>query len=454
MAPLDNELYLPLVVTPRLTRTANVPHFPASGIVFTETAVVWFGGITPANNYTDVRLGYTDNYLWVRLNIFDRLLWYDPTPTPASLTLCDSASLYLRRDGGVGAPSSQTYRFDAALNSFQTDRTPWQQAYTGNGSTWVPGSLEFTTLAGIRWQDTNTGGINNGENNRGWSLSFRVPFSSLGMSGPPPQGSAWSAGVVVYDQESDCQSSPPAPVVSRWPEGLQGSNSAAWGIFRFGLPASPPLPPPGSPSVTIREGLNGAVVPDAAIGGTIGNLCPGDPTFIWNTWSNLNFGSAPDVNIQNQGDLADWPCFARYYVTFPLSQVPPGKSLLSARFTMHHWGGSDLDAALPSLLQVFSVAEDWSENNLTWNNAPLALENVARTWENPYTQIPPDWPGQPVTWDVTSAVLRAYSRNEPVRLAVYSADAAQHSGKYFTTSETGEWNAVGRPTLIVTWAGP
>jgi hypothetical protein len=39
----------------------------------------------------------------------------------------------------------------------------------------------------------------------------------------------------------------------------------------------------------------------------------------------------------------------------------------------------------------------------------------------------------------------------PLRLALYEADSAYHSGKYFVTSNTGDWNAVARPTLAVVW---
>lgn len=118
---------------------------------------------------------------------------------------------------------------------------------------------------------------------------------------------------------------------------------------------------------------------DAAVGGTVNNLCPGDENFIWNTWGNLNFGSAPDLNIQNQGDVADWPCYAKYYVTFPLSQIPPGKAILSASLILHQWGNNGpSNLAKSSLIHVLSVAEDWDETALTWNSAPLAYENLAQ----------------------------------------------------------------------------
>jgi hypothetical protein len=56
--------------------------------------------------------------------------------------------------------------------------------------------------------------------------------------------------------------------------------------------------------------------------------------------------------------------------------------------------------------------------------------------------------------DVSRAVDQAYQSGAPVRLVIYSADSAQYSGKYFTTSEAGDWDAVGRPTLFVDWGNP
>jgi len=47
-------------------------------------------------------------------------------------------------------------------------------------------------------------------------------------------------------------------------------------------------------------------------------------------------------------------------------------------------------------------------------------------------------------------VSSAYSTASPVmRLVLYEADGAYHSGKYFTSSDVEEWDAVGRPTLQV-----
>lgn len=458
--PADHRLYLPLVTNNRLTRRVNLPYFAetsvrdielAAPIVFTETAIFWFGKITPAENYADVRVGYNDNDLYVRLAIFDRLLWYDPTPALADLIQWDSVSLYLNMEGASGnRPTSSAYRFDAALSDWQTPRTAWQAAYQGNGVGWSPISLNFTTASGYRWESNTVGGVNNHQNNRGWLLTYRIPFTSLGLSGPPALGAQWGAALAVHDRES---ASGPPLADQTWPENLQANSPQSWGIYAFGLPTSPAIHRPGA-TTTIRES-GGVVVPDAAVGGTTGNLCPGDPVYIWNGWANDNFGDAPDFNLQNQADLADWPCFAKYYVTFPLDGLPKGVDIDSATLTMHHWGGSDLNAAQPSLIQVMTVAEDWDEAGITWNNAPLAYENIARAWEGVYTVVTgADWPGQAVNWDVTIGAQRAAERGLPLRLALYSADAAYHSGKYFTTSETGEWNLEGRPTLTIQWSNP
>ena len=149
--------------------------------------------------------------------------------------------------------------------------------------------------------------------------------------------------------------------------------------------------------------------------------------------------------------MADWPCFARYYVTFPLGSIPPGSVIISATLTLYQFGNAGgAGEAQPSWIQVLIASADWREETITWNNAPLAYENIGGSWVNPITDWP-GWPGVPRTWDVSYAVARAYARGEPLRLVLYSADSAYHSGKYFVSSDTGDWNAEGRPRLEVWW---
>jgi hypothetical protein len=96
---------------------------------------------------------------------------------------------------------------------------------------------------------------------------------------------------------------------------------------------------------------------------------------------------------------------------------------------------------------VSTVGEDWNEATLTWNNAPLAVENVAAAWAGVFPQSP----GEPREWDVSRAVAQAYAAGTPLRLALYESDWAYHSGKYFRSSETDEYEQWMRPTLSVSW---
>lgn len=447
--PYATRMYASQPVQPPLlidTRRVNVPFF-TSEVKFSETAIFWLGKITPTENYADVRVGYTPTELYIRVGVFDRLLWYDSTPLAEELSDWDAVSVYLDKSGTRPANvMSSSYRFVAALHSWEPDRSPWQAAFQGNGSAWQEAALSFTTTAGIRWESGSVGGLNNYQNNRGYVVVFRIPFSSLGLSGAPAQGSLWSLGLRVHDREDSAGS----PVADKmWPEPMAETQPNSWGELHFGLATfqSPAVTPAGS--VAIRHGESGVVVQDAAVGGTVGNLCPGDPAYIWSGWAEDSYPIAEQINIQNQADLADWPCFSKYYLTIPLNLVPQGKVILDANLTVNLFGGSDPTEAEASLIQVFSIGEDWDPLGLTWNNAPLAVENLSRTWVFPTTF--PGWPGIPYTWDVSRAAAQAYARGEPLRIALYSADGAIHSGKYFYASEA---DVAGRPTLTVTWGNP
>jgi uncharacterized repeat protein (TIGR01451 family) len=426
------------------TRRVNAPRF-GGDVLFSEMAVFWFGQVGPYENYADVRVGYNDQSLRVYVAAFDRRVWYDDTsPSAAELADWDAVTLYLDRDlDGGNAPGSDDYRFVAQF-SWWEERDAYQAVYQGNGSSWAMATVPFTTTPGWRGDAPN-----NSTDDRGWAMDFVIPFDSLGLAAPPDQGTVWGMAVVLHDRD-DAAGTPIAE--KTWPEGTDGSKPGTWAELAFGIPTyTPPSAIPGGTAV-IREKLNGAIVPDAAVGGTIPNLCPGDSYYIWNMWGDANYGDESDFNVQNQSDVADWPCFAKYYVTFPLDAVPSSKVVISATLTLHQFGGSDPSQAEPSLIQVLTVDEAWDEASITWNNAPLALENVSSTWVD--TTVFPGWPGIPRTWDVSGAVAEAYEMGSPVRLVLYEADGAYHSGKHFVASDTDDWNEVARPTLRVLWGDP
>jgi hypothetical protein len=174
----------------------------------------------------------------------------------------------------------------------------------------------------------------------------------------------------------------------------------------------------------------------------------------WASWGNFNHAYEEDLNISNEAAMEHWPCYSKYYVTFPLSAIPPGKTIRSATLRLHQFGGAEPSQAYDSLIQVLTVAEDWQEAGLSWNSAPMAMENVSRAWAQVYNPNPLIWPGAPRDWDVSRAAAMAYAKDGMLRLVLYSAEAPQHTGKYFVSSDVGDWNAVGRPTLIVEWGTP
>jgi hypothetical protein len=440
----------PPLVTPALAqgpplRRVNAPYFSGK-VNLGPSAIFWFGQVNSTDNYTDVRVGYNDEHLRININTFDRYLWYDTSPG-SDLNEWDAATLYLDLNGDGGdVLTGGNYRFVAQINWWEP-RTNYQMAFQGDGGEWAPSSIPFTTNSAWRGSDLNNN--DSGHDDRGWTLDFYIPFASLGLSGPPADGTTWGLAVVLHDRDTEI-GSPRIPDKS-WPEATQDTQPATWGELVFNPPPyqSPPAIVTGA--TTIRHKLHGVVVTDAAVGG--GSTC-GQGLDYWTEWGEANYAGKSDFNIQNQGNVDDWPCFSKYYVTFPTDALPSGKVIISATLTLHQFGNAgEPGEANPSLIQVFTLAEDWDEATLTWNNAPLAMENVAATRVDPLTSGV-DWPGVPREWDITGATAAAYAAGVPLRLALYEADYYTNSGKYFVSSDTGDWNAEGRPTLSVIWGQP
>ena len=456
-------IYLPLIsksqpppseALPRVPRV-NVPFFQSiqnDPNSFNQAAIFWFGKVDPNSNYVDVRVSYSPTELWIYAAIIDRDLWYDTSPSLADLTNWDSITLNLDLDGNVGQyPDTNSYRFVGQLNWYEP-RTNYQAVFRGNGVGWSPAAVAFTTQSGYIGTTPNSG-----KPAQGWSMAFHLPFSSFGLSSAPPAGTTWGISLVLHDRDTAGGAMQPD---ESWPDNMMNDQPATWAQLHFGIPSYTPPNVPSSGSITLREGLNGQHVPDGGVGGQLGYLCPPDDQLsTWQQWGGKNFAFATGVNIANQSNLSDWPCFAKYYITFPLNGLPPNKVILSATLTLHEWGyagnissSNPDDRPKPSYIQVFTVNNDWSESTLTWNNGPQALENVSGAWVG----VPADinsiaWPKYAWNWDVTRAVAQAYTSGQPLRLAFYEADSDYHSGKYFSTSDTEDWNADGRPTLVIKW---
>jgi len=430
-------------------RRVHAPYFDRD-IRWAEAGLFWFGRVdppgSPGQNYADVRVAYNAEELVIYVNVEDYYIWYDTEATPTSdLTQYDAVAIYLDTayDRTV-FPQPDDYFFLSDLCLYGCgDRSNYRQEARGMGTGWDSA-----------WQGTWTDGtwaswfVNPGPNDNqwdyGWWTYIHIPWSTLGLSNPPPQGTLWGLGVRLYDRDAQ----PPAGSVAPeyWPETFNEGSPSTWGELAFGLTVYTPLSALVQGTTIIRHGLTGTVE-DAWVGG--GGNCTGghegDP-------ERDNYGGDTSLYVENQSLIADFTCFSKSYLRFSLDAIPPNKTIISATLTLHHWGNANWREAQPSLIWLLTVDEGWEEYTLTWNNAPLARENLTATWVQVITpENNPGWPGVAYCWDATQAVVEAYAAGKPLSIALYTADTNFHSSKYLTSSDTGDWNAAGRPTLTVVW---
>lgn len=445
-----NIVYLPQIfhnsVSQSNIRTVNAPYIQSANIVEDkayEMSLFWFGKVRQDTNYADVRVGYNDEALWIHTASIDRRLWYNGSPNTTSLETWDAVTLLIHIDGDTPSliPTTQSYRFVSQLRFWEGD-AGYQKSYRGNGTQWAAQNITFTTIEGWRGNAPN-----DTDDDHGWTMSFKIPFSSLGLAAKPQTGTTWRIGVMLHDRDVEAG---PALTDQVWPELLNRQSPATWGVVRFGLPTFSTPDVTNLQTTTIRHNLNGQIVTDAAAGG--GSVC-GEGMEVWSQWAEKNYAGYTYFNIQNQMDVSEWPCFSKYYITFPLNSIPAGKTIRSAKLVLYEFGGSDPSQAYPSIIHIFRINQDWSETTLNWNNAPYALEDVSKDWVGVYDR-PFEWPGDPYDWDVSRAVAMAYQEKTALRLVIYSTDTAMHSGKYFFSSDTDNGNAIARPTLTIEWGDP
>jgi hypothetical protein len=436
----------PLVYLPLVNKyTAPKPQVNApfmTEMKYATSAVFWFGRVTTEENYADVRVGYDQERFWVHLEIFDRRLWYDPTPTAAEFAQWDAVSLYLDASGSSsGIPTNRAYRFDGMLNWWEP-RSGFQQAYYWDGQAWAMTAMSFDVQSGWRGNSPN-----DAIDDRGWLLGYEIPFSSLGLAGAPPQGTSWRMALALHDRDSDQSVALPDKY---WPIGLNSTQLDSWGGLKFGLPVyQPPSGAVASGETVVRHKLNGQIVTDAMVGG--GFEC-GEGLEYWTVWGQTNYAGSTQVNVQNEFDVSDWPCFSKYYINFPLNSIPAGKEILSATLTLYligNAGGGGWGPPGDSVIQVLTIKDLWDENTISWNNAPMAFENISMARVDPTIVA-----GVPRVWDVSYAVQQAYQTNTDLHLALYSADGDYNTGRYFNSSDLNDYEETRRPTLTITWGDP
>jgi len=457
-------LWVPLSYSQESTpRRVNTPHFEDT-VDWAETAIFWFGkneqGV-PSRNYTDVRTAYTDDALHIRITVIDYFLWYHTNPTPSDdLTQYDSVAIYLDTNlDRATTPQTDDYLFLVGARHWQDMENYVRQA-RGNGSDWdgdwTPGSA-WSGSSGMSWQCNPGPNSNDCGIDYGWTAFFTVPWSTLGFSGMPPEETLLGLGVHLFDRDDQ----PPAGYVSpeQWPETFNANNPSSWGEIHLGEAhyQPPAIIPEGTTMIRAATPLDNTVE-DAWLGGGpngIGGHEGGG--------SEINHGNDERLFVGSETAPTHFPFFNKSFLRFSLDDIPPNKEIISATLTLHHWGnaGQDSGLARPSWVSLFTINDPWDEMAITWNNAPLAQENIAATWIYPLSSFP-GWPGVAYDWDATQAVAEAYTANDPVSMAIYSSDNARDTTKYLTSSEMGitdppahwNWNEEGRPTLTVVWGEP
>jgi len=443
--------------SPNPPRRVNAPHFP-NEVTWAQTAIFWFGkneqGV-PSRNYTDVRVAYTAEAVHVRVTVVDYYLWYKVNPAATDdLTQYDAVAIYLDTDSDRAAtPQTDDYTFLVGAHHEPDDNAiQYHRQAQGTGTGWdTAWTGEWTDYERLQWSCNPGPNSNECGIDFGWTTIFTIPWGTLGISGPPSEGTRWGLGVQLYDRDAE----PPAGAVApeHWPEAFDANSPVSWGELYFGYADyQPPFAFPEGTTTIRAASTEDNTVEDAWMGG--GGTCGGGH----NGGSETNHGDDGHLFVGTETAPTHFPCFNKSYLRFSLDTIPPGKTIISASLTLHLWGyaGETPDLAQPSWVHLFTVRDPWEEMTIHWNNAPLAQENVSAMWVNPYSgdRSDPDWPGDPYTWDATQAVAEAYAEGQPVNLALYGSDTDQHSSKYMTSSETGDWNAEGRPTLQVIWGNP
>ena len=429
----------PTAAQQNVVPTIHIPYF-AGGANPGQGAIFWLGKVEHGTNYADVRIAYDNDALVFILHVFDRRVSYDDKVNGSSdLTGFDSVSLYLDTQSELAAPlAGGSRRFDAAM-SWWEPRDGYQRAYTWDVSAWKAASAAFETEPGFR------AALNDDSDDRGWTMRYRVPFASMGLGSAPAQGSVVRMALALHDRD---ELDKPVLPDQFWPAGADVDRPATWGHITFGVPdySAPSITDPQL--LTLRDGVDGIVAPDAAVGGHSECGYKYDPDY-FGGWGEANYAGYAQFNVQNQWDVADWPCFSKYYLTFPLTSLPEASGVVSATLTMYMFGNAGYGPgdAKPSYIQIARVAEDWTENSITWNNAPSVLENYTWSWVPPVDNAN-DHSGRPRTWDLSRAVADAYAGGVPLRLVVYSTDGDYHSGKYFWAAEADK---EARPRLDIMW---
>ncbi|MEM9776547.1 MAG: DNRLRE domain-containing protein [Chloroflexota bacterium] len=415
----------------------------------TLSSVFWFGELDATQNHIDIRVAYNTNELQFFASVFDRELFFDEAAVESRFDQYDTVSIYLKPKG-----SSQTFLFKSQLFNAK-DQLDYRIAYRDSGSGFVrDDSISFTgptnDFPNLVWygESLNNESTDPRDQDRGWYTRFNIPFSEIGMP-TPETGDVWEIAIVGHDRDDAAGNVVNSQI---WPPTAAVTDTASWGELRFGRTADDSPFATQTGSISLRHGVNGVDIIDAQVGGGTNCGIDYDPDF-FNGWATHNFNGDAQINVQNQMNTEDWPCFSKILISVPVSSIPAFKEIISAELTMFQFGnagGGAFDPAVGSNLQIMTVDSGFDEATVNWINSPSVVEHIDEVWVDPINNAnnfanPPI----PVTWDVKSAVKQAIADGERMNLVIYSADWALHSGKYFYSSDANDVDH--RPLVNITY---
>jgi hypothetical protein len=394
--PTNVPTYTPTALPPTQPQTiegqvVNVPYYPVtSGDPMLDAGLrtmIYGGQVTTIGNYFTMRLVSADDGLRFRIQTFDQ-----------SITSGDGATIQL----------GSSYATTVTVNSTSD---AWSDSFRCGTST---------------------------DECRAWAADMRETWANLG--GQPITGTLTPITITVRDKDGT----------------TVRANHIITGTVHWGYRDTTY----SGQNVAGQTVVTKTLKADATVGG--GTDCGDDDIAAgyFNTWAAINqgfyggervpMGGMTYVNVQFQWDPADWPCYSRYYAKFDLPTIPGGATVVSATVKFEHFGqpgygtGYEDNASKNTWMEVIEVSPDWTENEITWDNAPLPRENTHRTnvLPLPDTCSPtPSWycnPGIPVTFDITEVVKRAITDGQTEAAFGLITSAGQyHSGKFFHTREVG-----------------
>ena len=258
---------------------------------------------------------------------------------------------------------------------------------------------------------------------RGWTATRTIPWAELG--GRPQVGDTWTLAAEIDGNE-------------RWESALH------WGLPNYAGVLNDKM--------VVQEI---ALSADGTLGGST-DCGKYDYPDYFTGWGDRNYAGTPEdvfTNVQNQWDMADWPCYSQYIARWGISGIPADAEIINATLAMYKFGHSGYigESTGINVIQAFEVSPDWAADTVTWNNAPPPLESISRTPVGECSAAlcePGDWHG----FDVTEIIKRARAAQATdAAVLLYTAAGQYHSGRYFYTRNGPE---ILRPVVRVAYLLP